>query len=66
MEIVVAGVLDDRDDVVDRLGEDDRRRPLVGGEVPGEARLVPAGVVGGDDLSVEEVAEGGELVSGRW
>ena len=30
---------------------------LVGGEVPGEARLVPLGVCGGEDLPVEEVAE---------
>jgi hypothetical protein len=54
---VLAGVVDDRDDVVDRLGEDDGRRPLVGGKVPGEAGLVPGGVAGPDDLAVEEVAK---------
>ncbi|MGH3042091.1 MAG: hypothetical protein ACRDNG_10205 [Gaiellaceae bacterium] len=36
-QAVVAGVPDDRDDVGDRLGEDDGHGPLVDGEVPGQA-----------------------------
>ena len=63
-----AGVVDDRDDVVGRLGEDDCGGPLVGRQVPRLARSVPVGVAREDDLSVEQVAENADagcLLCGR-
>ena len=64
---VVAGIADDGDDIVHGLGVHDGRWTLVGGEVPGAARLVPGGIARGHELAVEEVAEGtdaGSLCSG--
>ena len=62
------GVLDHGDDVVGGLGEDDRRGPLVGGQVPRLARGVPVGFAREDDLAVEQVAENADagcLLCGR-
>ena len=51
LEAVVGGEADGRGDVVGALGEDDGVRLLVGDQVPGGARLVPVGVVGGGDAA---------------
>ena len=53
-------------DVVDRLGVHDGRRPLVDGEVPGPARLVPARVDRGGDLAVEPRAKGEDVEARRF
>ena len=44
-----AGVVDGGDHVVDGLGERDRGGPLVDGEVPGAASVVPARLAGEDE-----------------
>jgi hypothetical protein len=44
-------------DVGRRLGEHDRSRLLVHGQVPGEAGLVPLGVAGGDRIAVQQVPQ---------
>ena len=49
----LAGEVDRRDHVVGGLGVDDRGGPLVDGEVPRLAGLVPALVARRDDLAVE-------------
>ena len=51
---------DDRNDVVGRLGQRDRRRPLVDGQVPGQAGFVPLRVVGVDEPAVEMGLQGFE------
>ena len=50
-EPVGGGEADRRGDVVGALDEGDRAGLLVGGEVPGQARLVPVGVARGGDAA---------------
>jgi hypothetical protein len=49
LEVVAGGEADGGGDVLGALGDDDGNRLLVGGQVPGESRLIPVGVVGGGD-----------------
>ena len=55
--------LDDRRDVLGRLGVHHRHGPLVDREVPGQAGLVPVDVARGDDVSGDDVAEGADAGS---
>ena len=52
-EPLFARPVHDLDDVVEVLGDRDRGGPLVDGQVPGQAGLVPARVAGKDELSDE-------------
>jgi hypothetical protein len=58
---VAGGEADDLDDVARRRRVDDERRMLIGDEVPGGARGVPARVRGLDDLSAQQRAELGQF-----
>ena len=62
----LAGEVDDGRDVGGALRQRDGRRPLVDGEVPSLARLVPAGVAGGDDRSVDGRVETAEVACGEF
>ncbi len=62
LEAVLGGEADGRGDVLGALDEGDGDRPLVGGEVPGQPRLVPVGVGGGGDPADDR--QPGEV--GQW
>ena len=64
-EPVDAGELDDRDDVLGGLGERDRERPLVDGEVPGQPGGVPLGVARKHDLARDPGAKGADVGTAR-
>ena len=51
LEFVLGGEADRPGDVVGALGEDDGLRALVGGQVPGQARLVPIGIARGGNAA---------------
>ncbi len=50
-QVVLGGEADRLGDVVGALDEGDRLGALVGGEVPGEAHLVPVGIARGGDAA---------------
>ena len=50
LQVALGGVVDGRDDLLDRGRQRDDGGPQVGGEVPGLPGVVPAGVVGEDVL----------------
>jgi hypothetical protein len=61
-DAAAARVVDDLDDVLGRMREDDGERPLVHREVPGETRLVPCLVGGGDDVAFDRGAKRADVV----
>ena len=63
-QVVLGGEADNRGDVLAALDKGDRLGPLVGDQVPGEARLVPVGVArGGDATGDGQSGEVAHLVS---
>jgi hypothetical protein len=53
--------LDDRDDILDRLDQRDRQRPLIDREVPCPTCVVPLEVAGKHELTGEAVSQGAEI-----
>ena len=64
LQVALGGVLDGADDVLDRGRKHDDGRAQVGCQVPREAGVVPAAVIGKDVLVMFVGAHGGLLVTG--